>query len=342
MKKLLLSLFAIISTFFIIQNVNAKSDVYFSKSVSTIGGKNFGNADNWVGLPANTSTDLAVNLTFSFDYSSGFENTIPYNVGDKINVLLTSCAVNDHKFTNVYPYTKNYLGVSYISNEYCGFNWDSSNNHVQYTLLQLNVSATYDDDVESSSGTILIKHFEVKNVNLSIYNQYSWADAVYFINAEVLDNTEYANLLNQYKQLDATDKSNKNSEDIKNTTDDIKGSLNDDSIDTSQSDGFFGNFSDNGNFLTNIVLFPIDIVNNIDATCTPLTLPFESDKLKASDYSLPCGDELFWNKPKVAEFKKFWNFIVGAPIIYGCLLWSFKTIQKLKNPFDNEVELIEL
>lgn len=342
MKKLLLSIFAIISTFFIIQNVNAKSNVYFSKSVSTIGGKNFGNADNWVGLPASTSTDYAVNLTFSFDYSSGYENTIPYNVGDKINVLLTSCVANDHKFTNVYPYTKNYLGVSYISNEYCGFNWSSNNNHVQYTLLQLNVSNTYDDDVESSSGSILIKHFEVKNVNLSIYNSNSWADAVYFINAEVLDNTEYANLLNQYKQLDATDKSNKNSEDIKNTTDDIKGSLNDDSIDTSQSDSFFDGFNNEDNLLTSVVLFPIQILNNVDATCTPLTLPFESDKMKANDYSLPCGDTLFWNKPKVAEFKKFWNFIVGAPIIYGCLLWSFKTIQKLKNPFDNEVEMIEL
>lgn len=342
MKKLLLSLFAIISTFFIIQNVNAKSDVYFSKSVSTIGGKNFGNADNWIGLPASTTTDYALNLTFSYDYQSGYENTIPYNNGDKINILLTSCIANDHRIENVYPYTKNYMAYSYISTEYCGFNWDSANNHVQYTLLQLNVSDTYDDDVESTTGTILIKHFVINNINLAINNTNSWADAVYFINAQALDNTEYANLLNQYKQLEATDKSNKNSEDIKNATDDIKGSLNDDSIDTSQSDSFFNGFDNEDNLLTSVVLFPIQILNNVDATCTPLTLPFESDKMKSNDYSLPCGDTLFWNKPKVAEFKKFWNFIVGAPIIYGCLLWSFKTIQKLKNPFDNEVEMIEL
>ena len=219
--KLLIIFIILISLFTL--NVNAKSDVYFSKSVSTIGGKNFGNADNWVGLPASTSTDYALNLTFSFDYSSGYENTIPYNVGDKINVLLTSCVANDHKFTNVYPYTKNYLGVSYISNEYCGFNWGSDNNHVQYTLLQLNVSNTYDDDVESSSGTILIKHFEVKNVNLSIYNSNSWADAVYFINAEVLDNTEYASLLSKYQDLDLAKKNNENGNKINdsiNSTDD--------------------------------------------------------------------------------------------------------------------------
>lgn len=210
---ILISLFTI--------NVNAKSDVYFSKSVSTIGGKNFGNADNWVGLPASTSTDYALNLTFSFDYSSGYENTIPYNIGDKINVLLTSCVANDHKFTNVYPYTKNYLGVSYISNEYCGFNWGSDNNHVQYTLLQLNVSNTYDDDVESSSGSILIKHFEVKNVNLSIYNSNSWADAVYFINAEVLDNTEYASLLSKYQDLDLAKRNNENGNKINDSINSI-------------------------------------------------------------------------------------------------------------------------
>ena len=133
-----------------------------------------------------------------------------------------------------------------------------------------------------------------------------------------------------------------NQNDIKNNIDDIKGALNDDSIDTSQSDSFFDGFNNEDNLLTSVVLFPIQILNNVDSACTPLTLPFESDKMKANDYSLPCGDTLFWNKPKVAEFKKFWNFIVGAPIIYGCLLWSFKTIQKLKNPFDNEVEMIEL
>ena len=134
-----------------------------------------------------------------------------------------------------------------------------------------------------------------------------------------------------------------NQEDIKNNTEDIKNTLNDDSIDTDQSNSFFDNFDESSDhLLTSVVLFPIKILDNLDSECRELNFPFSSDKLKINDVSLPCGNTLFWDKPKVAEFKKFWNFIVGAPIIYGCLLWTFKTIQKLKNPFDNEVEMIEL
>lgn len=127
----------------------------------------------------------------------------------------------------------------------------------------------------------------------------------------------------------------------------------DDTVDKNKSDNFFNGLTsrfqeslddyNKGNFVfSNIVLLPIKLVDNIDSECRQIKLPFSSDKLSTDDISLPCGNTLFWDKPKVKPFRKVWNFIVGAPIVYVLLLWSFKTVQKTKDPLNNDLEMIEL
>lgn len=327
MKKLLLSLFAIISTFFIIQNVNAAAYNFNNlKLTDDVSGASGFWTTNSPGFYFNTSgyrtidfeTDNVGTLLNSVNYQYGFISYCSYdniyetyrqngNYSEEMQMFDTY--VKSSIYNSSIPCTIKYITWKFKYN--CGANGTNCFAAPRFKF--------YGDvsDYSLRSYGFTKEPLQIDTTNGQILNQ----------NATIISQNQ--TIIN-------------NSDNIKSTTEDIKGSLNDDSIDTSQSDSFFDGFNNEDNLLTSVVLFPIQILNNVDATCTPLTLPFESDKMKANDYSLPCGDTLFWNKPKVAEFKKFWNFIVGAPIIYGCLLWSFKTIQKLKNPFDNEVEMIEL
>lgn len=313
MKKLLISILAIFSSFFI-TNVNAVP-VDIKLSSFDYDGRNMLDL-KWYGLGAGNS-----HLSFDFDFNSEVSSNYLYTsiVLCADTTYSSSYASDPSEITNIQINNTNY-SCSYSNSGYTG------GKVVIITFLAY------------SSGTNSIVVYQNDDASIQLIDF-------------VVDSSSYVNpmnyssqsLINQNSQIiNQNNTIINNQNDIKNNTEDIKGALNDDSIDTSQSDSFFDGFNNEDNLLTSVVLFPIQILNNVDSTCTPLTLPFESDKMKANDYSLPCGDTLFWNKPKVAEFKKFWNFIVGAPIIYGCLLWSFKTIQKLKNPFDNEVEMIEL
>lgn len=315
MKKLLFSLFAIISTFFIIQNVNAE---VVKVNLSEFKFNNINLLDlSYYNIPEGNRS-----MYFDYDFSSVDENaTILYN-----SVVICS----DAKYTSAYASDPSEVSNIRMNNT----NYNCSYHNSSYTGGRV-VIITF---VTYSSGANSIVLYQNGNASVQLIDFV--VDSSGYVNPM---NYSSQSLINQNSQIiNQNNTIINNQNDIKNNTEDIKGALNDDSIDTSQSDSFFDGFNNEDNLLTSVVLFPIQILNNVDATCTPLTLPFESDKMKANDYSLPCGDTLFWNKPKVAEFKKFWNFIVGAPIIYGCLLWSFKTIQKLKNPFDNEVEMIEL
>lgn len=315
MKKLLFSLFAIISTFFIIQNVNAE---VVKVNLSEFKFNNINLLDlSYYNIPEGNRS-----MYFDYDFSSVDENaTILYN-----SVVLCS----DAKYTSAYASDPSEVSNIRMNNT----NYNCSYHNSSYTGGRV-VIITF---VTYSSGANSIVLYQNGNASVQLIDFV--VDSSGYVNPM---NYSSQSLINQNSQIiNQNNTIINNQNDIKNNTEDIKGALNDDSIDTSQSDSFFDGFNNEDNLLTSVVLFPIQILNNVDATCTPLTLPFESDKMKANDFSLPCGDTLFWNKPKVAEFKKFWNFIVGAPIIYGCLLWSFKTIQKLKNPFDNEVEMIEL
>lgn len=315
MKKLLFSLFAIISTFFIIQNVNAE---VVKVNLSEFKFNNINLLDlSYYNIPEGNRS-----MYFDYDFSSVDENaTILYN-----SVVICS----DAKYTSAYASDPSEVSNIRMNNTSYNCSYHNSN----YTGGRV-VIITF---VTNSSGANSIVLYQNGNASFQLIDFV--VDSSGYVNPM---NYSSQSLINQNSQIiNQNNTIINNQNDIKNNTEDIKGALNDDSIDTSQSDSFFDGFNNEDNLLSSVVLFPIQILNNVDATCTPLTLPFESDKMKANDYSLPCGDTLFWNKPKVAEFKKFWNFIVGAPIIYGCLLWSFKTIQKLKNPFDNEVEMIEL
>lgn len=288
--------------------LNVSADYYFGVEMSTIY-EPFTVWNNFLGSDRNTLTSDNLRCGFGAGYGAYDDSYAP--TISNFSVVLENGTIDSYlhyRFHIRFNYTQQIPKFSGSSNFSCWF----------YSPSELSLFG------QVYNPNVYTEYFGyTQRFNVTLSND---------PNTEILD-----------KITDQNDTIINNQEDIKNNTEDIKKTLNDDSIDTDQSDSFFDSFDESSDhLLTSVVLFPIKILDNLDSECRELNFPFSSDKLKFNDVSLPCGNTLFWDKPKVAEFKKFWNFIVGAPIIYGCLLWTFKTIQKLKNPFDNEVEMIEL
>lgn len=127
---------------------------------------------------------------------------------------------------------------------------------------------------------------------------------------------------------------------INNNITNIQDSINDSNIDDANdvASGFFNNFDteDHGG-LSSIVRAPLNAVNSmLSGTCEPMTATF-----KGKTMSLPCGD-ILWNRPNADGLKAFINLVFGGPICYGILIGFYKMIERLKNPDDDRVDVINL
>lgn len=121
----------------------------------------------------------------------------------------------------------------------------------------------------------------------------------------------------------------------------VNDSINNDNIDSGTGSDFFSNFdtSDNGG-ISSIVTKPLVIINNLlsnNNSCNNLTLP---NILGVSNAELPSGCILWNNVP--SSVVAIWNTFVCGLASYYILKDIFKIIEKLKNPTDDSVEVIDL
>ena len=120
--------------------------------------------------------------------------------------------------------------------------------------------------------------------------------------------------------------------------DGINDSLKDDSIDSEGASSFFDSFSDTDHGgLSGVITAPLRFVNKITATCEPINF-----KMWNKDISLPCGDTLFWGKSEVKPLRDVWNILFGGGFLYMLMLKLYRTVQNLKNPDDDRIEMMDL
>lgn len=130
-----------------------------------------------------------------------------------------------------------------------------------------------------------------------------------------------------YEQISVSDK-----------VDDVNDKITDDNIDTSNSNSFFGNFSDQEHgSISSIITAPLKAINRITDKCTSLKFTIFEQEIE-----IPCGDTLFWDKTEVSEFRLFWNIFFGGAIIYALLVKLYHVIESLKNPDDSRIEVLKL
>jgi len=112
--------------------------------------------------------------------------------------------------------------------------------------------------------------------------------------------------------------------------------FNNDSIDDSSS--FFDGFDTNDNGgISAVITAPLVLVRKSTQSCEPLVLT-SFDK----DITLPCGDTLFWGRSEVASFRTVWNLLIGGSFLFFLLSKVFKTIENIKDPESDKVEVMKL
>ena len=90
--------------------------------------------------------------------------------------------------------------------------------------------------------------------------------------------------------------------------------------------------------LNTIITSPLNAIQKISSgTCSPQTI-----SILNKDITLPCGTTIFWNREDVSTFKTFWNMFWGGIICYGIGVSLYKLILKLKDPYNDKIEVLDL
>lgn len=132
----------------------------------------------------------------------------------------------------------------------------------------------------------------------------------------------------------------KNTEKITDSIDDINTTLTDDSVDDQSS--FFSNF-DGGSYgnLSDIISLPLDFVSSLNGTCSSIDMPRLNFHGFNLDVSIPCMSSFVYNKFPSGIIDTL-KLIINGFLLYRMLSWFIDFIQKLKNPNDDEIEVLEL
>lgn len=89
--------------------------------------------------------------------------------------------------------------------------------------------------------------------------------------------------------------------------------------------------------LNNIVSLPLDFINTIGNTCTPLnlTIPFIDTEL-----TLPCFSSVL--SSKVPTIYNVLVVVINGFILYMCCLDIFRIVRNAKNPNNDRIEVLDL
>lgn len=124
-------------------------------------------------------------------------------------------------------------------------------------------------------------------------------------------------------------------DDTNKSINNLDNTLKDDDIDTSSATDFFDNFNDNTHGLSGVISAPLNaIYSMLNNQCTPLSATW-----KGKTISFQCGYS-FWQR--LTGFQTFLNVALDGLLCYRILAKLFKLIEKLKNPNDDRVEVMDL
>lgn len=137
-------------------------------------------------------------------------------------------------------------------------------------------------------------------------------------------------------------------EEVKTATDEIKqeakktnDTLNNSDISdsNSQTSGFFNDFDtgDTGS-LMNIVKLPLKFLDSLNSQCSPITI----NTGYLGNITIPCLSSSLYSTNGIQQIINIARLVLNATICYGCIKSIVSCVEKLKNPNDDEVEVIDL
>lgn len=262
----------------------------------------------------------------------------------------------DFKKDNYYTLNFSFNNGSYIYNNLTSYNkfsdltygYFSNNDYVQNDGLTL---TGYSVDYNSTDyiGTISITFKATENTssyrfwidgtpllrNKSFSNNQGYR--VYLLSAFEEQNNDSA-LLQQITNQNNT-MINQNQQ-IINNGNQINNNLNDDNVDesTNKATDFFNNFdSGDSGTLTDIISLPLDFLDKLNGTCSPIVLPVPY----MGDITLPCI-QTYLASFLPESFLNLIKLIVNGFLTYKIITGLVDFINSLKDPNNDDLEVMDL
>ena len=132
-----------------------------------------------------------------------------------------------------------------------------------------------------------------------------------------------------------------NDNEVKSAVSDIQSTINSDNVEESNSSAtdYFNNFDsgDTGS-LMNLVSLPLKFLGNLNNSCTPIIL----NTGYLGTINLPCLSSYLYNYSDFAGLFNIISLVLNGLIMYGCIKSIINCVSKLKNPDNDEVEVMDL
>lgn len=248
-----------------------------------------------------------------------------YNLFDKNSATLNSGVntSNGSLYQDTSQFSTDYIDIS----KYNSISTNGKSNSIGSLYGALyDENKTFLESITSSTDVLNIKNSNAKYIRLTFYKTY-------------LDNLmiNEGSILLDYEPYGEEICSNKIDE-TNNQLGDLNNSLNDSNVDGSlgSAGSFFDNFNttDHGG-LSGIITAPLVAINQmLNTSCSPMTATF-----KGKELSLPCGYE-FWNR--LGAIQDFVNIVLGGMLCYRIIIKLYKLIERIKNPEDDRLEVMDL
>lgn len=152
------------------------------------------------------------------------------------------------------------------------------------------------------------------------------------------NNTNTQNIINN--QNSNAQQAHQDAQATQSAIGDVEDAVKDDTVSNNTGKSFFDNFSDNTHGLSGIITAPLNMINglvNVSSTsCTDLTGTYQN-----TTFTVPCG-KLLWGHTGVSQFNEFYNLVVGGALCYWIIRDLFLTIEALKDPDNDKVEVMSL
>lgn len=226
----------------------------------------------------------------------------------------------------------NYECIIYQNNISSGTLKDHEYLYKEYALNQFSfyIQMVYSDDTWNTCSLNSSSNI-VCNVNGKIPKQ-----LYFYINFKTSETTNFLIAISRQFRLyssatqEQIDSINNINDSIKN--DDVSGA-------TDSSSSFFNNFDegDTGS-LMNLVKLPLKFLNSLNNTCSPIT--FNTGYL--GNFTIPCLSTTLYNQEGINPIVNIVSLIINGLIMYGCINTIIKLVHKLKDPNNDEIEVLEL
>ena len=237
--------------------------------------------------------------------------------------------------------------------------YDSLDSTSRYSYQNTNISylsdmpssntptGSYTDCVMASS--IVVPTDDLQWFNWELYNKgINFTDARFYIfglsiNDLGISSNEIENIVNNSGFATASSVEEVKTataeikEEAKKTNDTISNS--DISDSNSQTSAFFDDFDsgDTGS-LMNIVKLPLKFLDSLNSQCSSITI----NTGYLGNITIPCLSSSLYSVDGLKQIITIATLVLNASICYGCIKSIVSCVEKLKNPNDDEIEVIDL